>query len=120
MEFNPIQSVDGVELLHCPSKYQYNLQDVSAADSGRTEDTIMDKMRIGQKVKLELCWNFISIQKCSEILQMFNPEYITVTYLDAMTGGYETKEFYVGDRKAPAYNTRMGLWENVAFNIIER
>ena len=51
---------------------------------------------------------------------MFNPEYITVCYLDAMEGDYITKVFYVGDRTAPLYNTRMGLWQNVSFDLIAR
>lgn len=118
-EFNPIRTVNGVGIA-CPSKYQWKLQDISASDAGRTEDTVMDKHRIGQCVKLELEWQNIKPEVASDILTKFNPEYITVCYLDAMTGKYETKEFYVGDRSAPLYNSKLGIWSNVAFNIIER
>jgi len=116
---NPIQSVNGVAV-RCPSSYQYDLQDISAADAGRTEDTNMDKMRIGQCVKLELAWNGIRTADVSAILRAFNAEYITVTYLDALDGGFRTSEFYVGDRTTPAYSTELNLWNNVSFNIIER
>lgn len=116
---NPIASVDGATV-RCPSKYQWDLQDISASDSGRTESTKMDKKRIGQCVKLELAWNNISTAEASKILKAFNPEYINVSYLDPMRGQYRTTEFYVGDRTAPMYNAEMGLWENVSFNIIER
>lgn len=119
MSYNPIRSVDGVAI-KCPSVYQWKLQDISAADAGRTEDTVMDKMRIGQCVKLELQWNNITIEEASDILTRFNPEYINICYLDAMTGEYETKEFYVGDRSSPLYNCLKGVWSNVSFNCIER
>lgn len=119
MEFNPIKSVDG-KACRCPSSYQWKLADVSASDAGRTEDTVMHKNRIGQTVGIELSWNNISTQEVSAILKMFNPEYITVCYLDAMEGDYITKVFYVGDRTAPLYNTRMGLWQNVSFDLIAR
>ena len=118
-EYNPIKSVDGAAV-KCPSGYQWKLQDISDSDAGRTEDTVMDKKRIGQCVKLELEWQNITTAEASKILQQFNPEYITVCYLDAMQGKYVTSEFYVGDRSAPMYNCRKGLWSNISFNIIER
>lgn len=118
-EFNPIRSVDG-KAIKCPSSYVYKLEDISASDAGRTEDTKMDKMRIGQLVGIELSWVYLTNQEISELLTAFNPEYISVVYLDAMQGGYVTSEFYVGNRSAPLYNTRLGLWESVSFNLIER
>lgn len=116
---NPIQSVNGVAV-KCPSSFTYDLDDVSAADAGRTEDTVMDKMRIGQCVKLHLTWNALTWAEASAILKAFNPEYLTITYMDAMEGTWRTSEFYVGDRSAPMYNAAVGLWSNVSFNVIER
>lgn len=118
-EYNPIKSVDGVSV-KCPSSYQWKLQDVSASDAGRTEDVTMDKKRIGQCVKLELQWQNLTIEEASDVLRKFNPEYVTICYLDAMEGRYRTSEFYIGDRSAPLYNCRKGLWSNIAFNAIER
>ena len=118
-EYNPIRAVDGVAI-KCPSGYQWKLQDISQSDAGRTEDTVMDKKRIGQCVKLELQWQNITTAEASDILKRFNPEYVSVTYLDAMQGKYVTKEFYVGDRSAPLYNCEKGVWSNISFNIIER
>lgn len=117
--YNPIRSVNG-NAIKCPSSYLWKLEDVSASDAGRTEDIVMHKKRIGQVVALELSWKNVSTAEVSEILQAFNPEYITVCYLDAMQGKYITSEFYVGNRSAPMYNSFKGLWSNVSFNIIER
>lgn len=116
---NPINSVDGAAV-KCPSSYTYRLQDVSAPGAGRTEDYTMQKLRGAQKVKLDLEWSGVTTAELSAILTAFNPEYIVVEYLDGLAGSFLTKEFYVGDRASPMYNATMGLWENVAFNIIER
>lgn len=118
-QYNPIRSVDGRAVI-CPSSYQWKLEDVSASDAGRTEDTMMHKNRIGQVVGLELVWNNVSIEDAAELLQAFNPEYIDVTYLDAMEGKYITSEFYVGNRSAPLYNSRIGKWSKISFNLIKR
>lgn len=116
---NPIESVDGVSV-RCPSSYNYNLQDVSAPDSGRTEAGDMDKCRIGQCVKLELQWSNVDTDVCSQLLRAFNPEYVMVKYFDLMLGRFETKEFYVGDRKSKLYNGVTGIWSELSFNLIER
>lgn len=118
-QHNPIRRVDGREV-YCPSSYTYKLEDISSADSGRTEDTMMYKMRVGQLVGLELSWQNIPTEIASSILRAFNPEYITVEYLDAKQGGYRTSVFYVGNRSAPMYNGTLGLWSNLSFNLIER
>lgn len=117
--YNPIMSVDGVAV-RSPSVYQWNLQDVSSPDAGRTEDALMHKKRIAQKVKLQLAWNNIRIEDASAILNAFDDEYVEVCYLDPKAGGYLTKTFYVGDRSSPMYNNTCNVWSNVAFNIIEQ
>lgn len=117
---NPIRKIGSSTYVATPSTYQWSLQDVSDSDAGRTEDTLMHKNRISQKVKIELAWQNISTAVASEILNAFNPEYLDITYLDPKENGFVTKTFYVGDRATPLYNSRMGVWENVAFNIIER
>lgn len=117
--YNPIESVNGVAV-KSPSVYKWKLEDLSASDAGRTEDTVMDKKRIGQLIGIELQWNKVSIKDASTILKLFNPEYINVRYLDAKEGEYVNRTFYVGERSAPLYNGELGLWDNIAFNLIGR
>ena len=117
--YNPIRTVGGVAV-KAPSVYKWKLQDISANDAGRTEDGKMSKMRIGQVVGIDLAWNNVDTETASTILTAFNPEYITVCYLDAKAGDYLTGEFYVGDRSAPLYNAETGLWSNITFSIICR
>lgn len=118
--YNPIRKIGTNTTVPCPSAYQYDLQDVSRANAGRTEDGKMHKERIGQCVKIELRWDNISSSVVSTILNAFDPEYFNVEYFDPKANQYKTKEFYTGDRTAPMYNARLGLWSNLSFNIIER
>ena len=71
--------VDGVEL-PTPSTFEWGMIDVSASDSGRTQDAKMHKNRIAQKRQLKLSWNGTDTARTAQILQMVNPEYISVTY----------------------------------------
>lgn len=114
-------SVNGVAM-PCPSTFTWGLQDISAAESGRTDNGIMHKNRVAQKRKISLGWNGKDWQETGVILRAFNPEYINVRYPDMMSGKYETRTFYVGDRSAPVKwwwvgNQRM---ESITFDIIER
>ena len=111
--------VNGVDV-PCPSKFAWSLQDVSAADSGRTQDARMHKNRVAQKEKIGLEWLGCTPDVAATILQAFNPEYFNVTYRSPLTNTIVTKEFYRGDAQAPYYWwCYEGRHENVAFDIIE-
>ena len=115
-------TVDDVAI-KCPSSYQYGLQDISSPDAGRDQGTTMHKERVGQKVKLELGWNGLTWSETSEIMRAFNPEYITIRYPDMLTGQYETKLFYTGDKEAPVKcwfgDDGHKIIETLTFNVIE-
>lgn len=114
-------TVDGVEM-PCPSAFTWGLQDISAAESGRTEDTIMHKNRVGQKRKLSLQWNAVDWQTTSKLINAFDPEYVKVKYPDMKSGTYETRTFYTGDKSAPVkyWWVNKKLIDSVSFNLIER
>lgn len=119
-QYNPIQSVGGV-IVPCPSVYKWIDSDVSDSDAGRTEDAKMHKMMIAGKIHIELEWHNVITSVASTILQAFTAsEYFQVKYLDPKANAFLTKTFYVGDRNAPAYNTMLGIWSNISFNIIEQ
>ena len=80
----------------------------------------MHKNRVGQKRKLSLQWNGKDWKETSKILKAFNPEEIQVRYPDLMSGKYETRKFYVGDRTAPVKWWWVGnqRTESISFDII--
>lgn len=117
--YNPIKSVGGVTV-PCPSKYSWKLSDVSAQDAGRTEDALMHKMMVAQKVHLELEWQNINSADAATILAAFNQsEYLSVQYFDYKSNAYLTKTFYVGDRTVESYSRILDVG-TITFNIIER
>ena len=116
---NPIRSVGGA-YIPIPSGYTFNASDVSDSDAGRTEDTTMHKNLLGTCVHLGMEWSYISPSEAIEIMNAFSPEYFTVVYLDARTGGYSTSVFYAGDKTATMIMTSIGQRYNLSFNIIER
>ena len=81
-----------------PSTWQLTVQDVSSAESGRTQDTTMHKNRVGQKRKIDI--SFVGKQKeeTGRILRAFNPEYIDVYYEDDLDVRWEWRTFYAEDR----------------------
>lgn len=113
--------VDGVPIKE-PSEMTYGLQDVSSSDAGRTQDTIMHKNRVGQKVTLGLSWSMPTPDETAAILQAFDPEYFHVTYHDAKLNALVTREFYAGDKTAPVHiwSVNRKYYKTVSFNIIER
>ena len=128
---NPIWSVVEIDFdgnvigsavtdLPVPSSYKYGLNDISGSDAGRAEDLVMNKMRKGQSRTIDLEWKQLTINDCSLVMQTFNPEYLLVTFLDAMAGGWITRQFYVGDRSVPLFNMSKGRWESISFTIIQR
>lgn len=107
-----------------PSEMTYGYQDVSSSDAGRTQSGTMYKMKVCQKVTLDLAWWVPELSVATAILQAFDSEYFYVRYFDPKEGAWTTKEFYCGDRTAPVQwfnlddkGTRFG---KVSFNIIER
>ena len=114
--------IDGVSI-PCPSSFTWGLQDVSAAESGRTDDAVMHKNRVAQKRKLSVGWNAPDWDMSCQIIQAVNPEYIQVEYPDPLDANkHAVRTFYVGDRSAPFKcwwigNLRM---EGLNFDLIER
>lgn len=110
-----------------PSKFDYELEDVSESDAGRTEDGFMHKMRIGQVNKLLMEWQNISTTDAKTLMQMFQPEYFYVNFLDPYSGTYHTEYMYRGNISASMYSnwnsgkttgTGGGVW-TLSFNLIK-
>lgn len=117
--------VDGVEL-KAPSTFSWGIQDVSDQSSGRVQSALMYKNRIAQKRKIELEWSNPTPEEIYEIVNAFQPEYITVQYHDPLDSPdptvMSTRVFYTGDKTAPVYSWVVGeeRYSAVTFNIIER
>lgn len=118
---NTMIKVNGVAI-KTPSVFQPSLQDISAADAGRTQDALMHKNRVSRKRKIQMAWNMVTPTEAHAILSAFKDEYFRVTYYDPWDGGTVTKTFYSGDQSAPVktWNVNNKRYEQVSFDIIER
>jgi hypothetical protein len=106
-----------------PSSFAWGLQDLSSDDSGRTLDGIMHKDRIAQKRRLDCSWDNPTKDEASTILKAVNGTiFMQVTYPDTMSGNYETRTFYVGDRSAPMKTWMIGnkRYSSLSFSFIEK
>ena len=121
MAVSDFWAVNGVNM-PCPSTWSFGLMDVSAAESGRTDDAKMHKNRVAQKRKISVGYNGVTDAIVHTVLTAINPEYINVTYHDPLVGGKTTKTFYVGDRTAPVkwWFTNKHVYESLTFDLIER
>lgn len=118
---NNMIRVNGKKIL-TPSVFQLSLQDISAADAGRTQDALMHKNRKAKKRKIQLAWNGVTPEEAHLILKAFEDEYFRVTYYDPWEGDDVTKTFYSGDQSAPVktWTVENKIYEQVGFDIIER
>lgn len=115
--------IDGVAV-KSPSVFEWDIADLSSEESGRsTNDGKMNKDIIAIKRKLSCVWNNPSKEDVRDILQLVTGKpYMMVTYPDALSGREETREFTVGDRKAPMQIWTIGnkRYSTLSFNFIER
>jgi hypothetical protein len=85
-----------------PSEYIGNTATV--VDSARNTDGYMIGTVIRSGVaKIQLTWNYISVEDWAEMLQQFEPAYggafvRDVTFFNQTSGTLETRQMYVGDR----------------------
>lgn len=113
--------VDGTTV-KAPSAMTWGLQDVSAPDAGRDLSGTMYKGRIGYARTLALEWWMPTPEEAAAILQAFLPEYVQITYYDALLNAERTAEFYTGDKSAPVQQWFVGgkRYSKISFTAIER
>lgn len=123
---NPIRTVtpfpagSPVTTLIAPTEYECVLRDISAAQgSGRTEDYVMQKKRVGQSYELSMVWEKVTYAEAAAILSAFNPEYVTIEYLNSKAGTWVSDLFYITDRVSKK-SKYPGIWDTVTIGAIQR
>ena len=91
-------TVAGTEL-PTPSEYQANTS--TLVDSGRNvEGKVIGSVVRHDVAKIEIKWRYLTAAQWASILSLFtNNFYNSVRFLNQATNSYETRDFYVGDRK---------------------
>ena len=119
-------SIAGTKLSPQPSfngGYTVSYQDVSSADSGRTEDGVMHNTIVTRKVKLQLKFPYMTVAQAKAILALVDAPEFSVTYPDPYTDSLVTKTFYKGDRSMGFYTFNTDITSFVVsgfgFDVIE-
>jgi len=115
--------INGVEIAEYPSKFTVTPMDLDDGEStGRTADGKLNRDRIRVVRQIEMEWGVLSWPKISAILKAMDAVFFNLTYPDPMTGTYETKTVYVGNRPAPfAVGTGNDLrWSGLKVTLTEQ
>lgn len=110
--------IDGVKM-PTPQTYGWSKEDLDSEEgTGRDANGDMFRDRVATKNKLSFTWPPLSIADTSRLLKALNPEFISVTYLDAYEGDYVTKTFYSGPQSCDCGHR--GRWLGLKANLIEK
>lgn len=114
---------DDKQELPFPAEYSWSYEDLDK-NSGRNDNALMLRERIGQKTKLTLRWNTIADnQRFSKMVKLLKetPEYFYITYPDPDGSTYEI-ECYHGPMSTAMsmYRKDHITWKDFSCNIVER
>ncbi|MEA4961136.1 DUF6711 family protein [Lutispora sp.] len=118
-----ILKIDGETLAASPSQFEVIPLDLDNGETTiRTTDGTLHRDRIATKRQINMSWGLLSWEEISSILQAMSGVFFDFYYPDPMTGKYETKTFYVGNRPATvAVSTPQGLkWSGLKVTLTER
>lgn len=116
-------TIAGYELPE-PSAYSANTS--TLVDSARNvQGYVIGSVIRSDVAKVELSWRYLTVDQWAGILSLFNKSfYNNVTFFNQSTGRYETRQMYVGDRKAgmwrrhPVSGDVMG-WTECKLSLVE-
>lgn len=111
--------IRGTEILS-PSEFQVSYNDISKAERNANGYMIIE--RISTKRKLFFTYSYIPADEAAFILQLIEPTFYDVSYLDPQDGVMKTGNFYCGDRQLGMIDYRNGVarYKDFTFNLIER
>lgn len=129
MAFRSLVSIEGVDL---PTPSVYIGTTSTLVDSGRNaQGQVVGAVVREDIAKVELTFNFVTVEKWSNMLKMFNTKYggdfyRRVTFFCDVSGTWETREMYVSDRTTSGIvkvNPTTGIpfgYQGAKFSLIER
>lgn len=116
-------TVDGVDLTPYIAfgGLKWQRSDIDSADAGRTMDGVMHRGRVATKIRLDVTCKPLTSSQAAIVLSAVEPEYVTVTYSDPMTGS-RTATMYANNNPATFMLKRKNgeeLWSGITFPLIE-
>ena len=114
---------NGVDV-RTPTSFNWDLEDIESEESGRSTNDGKGHLDIlAQKRKLSYQWTNPTKEEVSTYLKLINQSaYVSITYPDAMSGIFETRQFKTIKRVAPFRDLRVGAlqYSELSFDFEER
>lgn len=115
--------INGTTIAASPATFVPTLIDLDDGESSiRTADGKLHRDRIRVMRQLDMTFGILTWAEMSALMKSMSDTFFNVTYPDPMTGGYETKRFYVGNRN-PAVAVAKGndiLWSGLKITLTEQ
>lgn len=116
--------IDGVDIasIIAVKGLKWTRNDIDSANAGRNLAGTMNRGRVVQKVKLEVKCVPLTQTQVSALLQLINPEYVTVHYVDPLLGE-RVVQFYSNNVPATFCSQATDgslLWDDLSFPLVER
>ena len=95
--------------------------DIEDPDSGRTLDGLMHRGRVATKRRLDITCRPLRFAELNIVLNLIQPETISVKYTDPLAGTTVTKTMYSNNNPA-SYCIKKGSvewWSSISFPLIE-
>lgn len=118
-----IIKINNVALAESPKEFRVTIVDLDDGESSvRTLDGTLTRDRVAVKRQIAMSWGVLKWSIISSILTSMTDTFFEVYYPDPLTGGYETKTFYVGDRPVPTALSKDGeiYWNDVSIILVEQ
>lgn len=101
---------------------KWSRNDVESPDAGRTLDGVMHRGRVATKIRLDITCHPLLASELSTVLNLIQPEYVSVTYEDPMYGLRANVQMYSNNNPASYCIKRPDgreYWSEITFPLIE-
>ena len=115
--------IDGVEIAEYPSAFTVTPLDIDNGESTvRTADGTLTRDRVAVKRQIDMEWGVVTWDVMASLLQSMSGVFFEFYYPDPMSGAYETKTFYVGNRPAPTALSKGSeiYWSGLKVTLTEK
>lgn len=101
---------------------KWSRNDIDAQNAGRALDGTMMRDRVATKIRLDITCRPLKAAELNEVLNLIEPEYVTVEYDDPMMGR-RTGTFYANNNPASYCILQPDgteWWHDISFPLVER
>jgi len=102
---------------------KWQREDVDGPNAGRGLDGTLIRDRVATKRRLDVTCKPLTLAEASTVLNLIEPEWITVVYTDPMAGENLTKQMYSNNIPATfalIQSDGTEMWSGITFPLVEK